>query len=182
MTCEGVDPMPIACGPEPEVHGNWMLGRFVNERTVPQPLKYILDPDYGGNPKAMYASKANPVMRDDLIQVLTSSGVNNIQYFDAILVDPESGTEYTNYKAFNIVGLVSAVDMKNSELMGTSESTIGDLDFHSLVIDEMRTSGLMLFRLAENISAIIVHENVKTAIEKSGIPGFVFYGPGEWSG
>lgn len=182
ITCEGVDPMPIARGPEPEVDENWMLGRPVDESAVPQPLKYTLDPNYGGAPKAMYASKANPVMRDDLVQVLTNAGVENIQYFDAILVDPESGREYKNYKAFNIVGLVAAANMEESELMGTSDSVIGDVDFHALVIDDSKVKGLLLFRLAEKISAIIVHEKLKAAIEAAGIPGFIFYGPGEWSG
>lgn len=182
MTCEGVEPMPIARGPEPEIQESWMLGRRLDERSVPQRLKYTLDPDYGGTPKAMYDSKAQPVMSDDLREVLTKAGVDNVQYFDAILVDPESRREYANYKAFNIVGLVAAADMERSELMGTSDSTIGDVDFHALVLDESKTGGMLLFRLAEKISAIVVHQRIKAAIEASGIPGFVFYGPGDWSG
>lgn len=67
-------------------------------------------------------------------------------------------------------------------MMGTSGSTMGDADFHALIIDESKTAGLLLFRLAENISAIVVHERVKQSIEAAGIPGFAFYGPGEWSG
>ena len=59
---------------------------------------------------------------------------------------------------------------------------MGDVDFHSLVIDEARTHGLMLFRLAEARTAIIVHERIKQAIDDAGIPGFVFYEPGDWSG
>lgn len=182
MTCEGVDPMPIARGPEPEIAANWMLGRPVQASSVPRPLRYTLDPDYGGTPKALYASEANPVMRDDLAHVLANVGVDNVQYFDSILIDPASGQEYTNYKAFNIIGLVAAADMGKSELMGTADSSMGDIDFHALVIDESQTRGLLLFRLAENISAIVVHERVKAAIEAAAIPGFVFYGPGAWSG
>lgn len=174
--------MPLASGPEPVLDESWMGGRRIEENTVPQPLRYMLDPDYGGTPKAMYDSKANPVMRDDLVNVLTSAGVDNIQYFDAVLYDPESKKQYNNYKAFNIVGLVAAADMRQSELMGTSESTIGDIDFHALAIDESKCSGLLLFRLAEKVSAIVVHEKIKIAIDAAGLPGFVFYGPGEWSG
>ncbi|MCC7069732.1 MAG: hypothetical protein IT383_00320, partial [Deltaproteobacteria bacterium] len=73
-------------------------------------------------------------------------------------------------------------DMAASRLMGTSSSRLGDVDFAALVIDESRTGGARLFRLAENVSAIVVDEAVKAAIDASGIPGFVFYGPGEWSG
>lgn len=180
MVGEGKHPvMPIASGPD--FPGNWYLGRPITD-AVPQPLVYTLDPDYGGKPKAMYGEKAIPVMRDDVVAALTGAGVDNIQYFDALLKDPASGTEYRNYKAFNIVGLVACADMSASQLMGTAPARIGDTDFASLVIDESKAGGMLMFRLAENIGAIVVHERVKQAIEAAGIPGFVFYGPGEWSG
>ena len=180
MVGEGEDPiMPIAKGPDLE--GNWRDGAVLTD-PIPQPLVYTLDAEYPGDPKPMYYEKAIPVMRDDVAEVLARAGVDNIQYFDAILKDPGSGREYRNYKAYNIVGLVACADMKKSVLMGTSASTMGDADFHKLVIDESKTGGLLLFRLAENVSAIVVHERVKQAIEASSIPGFVFYGPGEWSG
>jgi hypothetical protein len=180
MVGEGEYPiMPIASGPDFE--GNWRLGRPIDE-PVPQPLVYILDPDYEGKPKPMYYAEAIPVMRDDIVQALGKAGVDNIQYFDALLRDPTSGAEYRNYKAYNIVGLVACADMAVSQRMGTSTSRMGDVDFASLVIDESKTGGALLFRLAENVSAIVVHDKVKDAIEANGIPGFVFYGPGEWSG
>jgi hypothetical protein len=180
MVCEGKHPiMPIAKAPR--VSGRWCSGRPL---TVPvtAPLVYTLDKNYPGTPKAMYYEKAVPVMRDDVIEALRKAGVDNIEYFDAILENPLTGQPELNYKAFNIIGVVAAADMGASELMGTSSSTIGDVDFHALTLDESRTGGLLLFRLAEKLGAIIVHESVRKAIEAAGIPGFVFYGPGTWSG
>lgn len=182
MTCEGVDPMPLGRGPEPEVDESWMLGVRIDEKAVPALLSYKLNPAYGGSPKALYDAKAQPVMRDDLVKVLTDAGVDSVQYFPAVLINPADGTRYTNYKAFNVVGLVAAADMQASELMGTSDSTMGDVDFNRLVLDESKIGDVLMFRLAECVSAIVVHEKVKAAIEASGIPGFVFYGPGDWSG
>jgi hypothetical protein len=180
MVGEGEDPvMPIAAGPDFE--GNWRTGEVIAER-VPTPLVYTLDADYVGQPKAMYYEEAIPVMRDDVAQALRSAGVDNIQYFDAELRDPSTSKRHTNYKAYNVVGLVACADMEASTLMGTSDSAMGDVDFESLTIDETRTGGALLFRLAENVSAVVVHECVKDAIESAGIRGFVFYGPGEWSG
>jgi hypothetical protein len=180
MVGEGVHPvMPIASGPEFE--GNWRRGQVITD-PVPQPLVYQLNPRYGGTPKALFYEKAIPVMRDDVVAALTAAGVDNLQYFDAVLVNPATGEQHTNYKAYNIVGLVACAEMDASELAGTSESTVGSVDFRSLVIDESKTGGALLFRLAEDVSAVVVHEQVKRAIEASGIPGFVFYGPGEWSG
>lgn len=180
MVGEGKHPiMPIASGPDFE--GNWRLGQPIIE-PVPQPLIYLLNPRYEGQPKPMYYEKAIPVMRDDVAEALSKAGVDNIQYFDALLKDPASSAVHSNYKAYNIVGLVACADMDASERMGPSTSRMGDVDFASLVIDESKTGGALLFRLAENVSAIVVHDKVKDAIEASGIPGFVFYGPGEWSG
>lgn len=180
MVGEGKHPvMPIASGPD--LQGNWRLGHVITE-AVPQPLVYTLNPRYPGSPKPMYYEKAIPVMRDDVLAALRGAGVDNIQGFDAVLVNPATGERHADYKAYNIVGVVACADMQKSELMGTSTSTMGDVDFAALVIDESKTGGALLFRLAENVSAIVVHEQVKRAIDASGIPGFVFYGPGEWSG
>lgn len=186
MTCEGVDPVrPIGRGPEPP--GSWMLGCFV-DYVAPGPLVYTLDPDYPGKPKAMYEWDP-PVMRKDLIDALSDAGVDNIQYFAAVLRDPKRKREYSNYKAFNIVGLVACADMdaskpKRSNRKSKNDNTEADVHwFDSLVIDEKRVpEGVLMFRLAENISAIIVHKKIKEAIEQAHIPGMVFYGPGEWSG
>jgi hypothetical protein len=180
MVCEGKHPvMPIAKGPK--VRGRWRSGRPLSVPVTP-PLVYTLDPDYPGTPKAMYYGESVPVMRDDVVEALSRAGVDNIEYYDAILENPLTGQPETNYKAFNIIGAVSAADMGTSELMGTSNSRMGDTDFHALTLDESRTGGLLLFRLAEALNAIVVHESVRQAIEAAGIPGFVFYGPGEWSG
>lgn len=180
MVGEGKHPvMPIGRGPA--FRGNWCDGRLITT-PVPQPLVYTLDPDFPGNPKAIYYEEGIPVMRDDVVAALQRAGVDNLQLFNAVLRDPKSGTEYRDYKAFNIVGLVSCADMARSERMPTSDSTIGDVDFHALVIDETKTRGLLLFRLAEAVNAIVVHEKVRAEIEAAQIPGIVFYGPGEWSG
>jgi hypothetical protein len=181
MVCEGNYPIrPIAR--RPAIGASWMLGRSVAAAAVPVPLEYVLDALRPGEPKAMYDAESVPVMRNDVRDILRAQGVSNIQYFDAVLRDPVNGREYRDYSAFNIVGLVACADMNASEMMGTSSSVMGDADFHALVIDEKKAGGLLLFRLAENISAIIVHERIRQAIEQAGIPGFVFYGPGEWAG
>jgi hypothetical protein len=180
MVCEGKHPvMPIANAPD--AFDEWRTGRPLAV-PVSEPLIYTLDKDYPGLPKAMYYEEIVPAMRDDVVDALKTAGVDNIEYFRAILRNPLTNSEETNYKAFNIVGVVAAADMGSSELMGTSNSTMRDVDFHSLTLDEDKAGGLLLFRLAEALNAIVVHEKVRRSIEDSAIPGFVFYGPGEWSG
>ncbi len=180
MECEGEYPM-TAVEEMPDLPGGaWMDGRLL-KIDVPSPLVYLLDADYPGNLKAMY-DIAFPIIRHDLLSALTDAGVDNLELFDAVVREPWTGKSHTDYKAFNIVGLVSGADMGSSELMGTDYSELIDIDFHSLVIDEEKAQGKLLFRLAESVSAIVVSDRVREHVEKNGIPGMVFYGPGEWSG
>jgi hypothetical protein len=181
MVGEGVYPVaPIEKAPSLP-GGAWRTGTKLTI-SVPQPLLYELDSKRLGELKALYYEESIPIMRDDLVEALVAAGVDNLELFDAVVYDPENQKEYTNYKAFNIVGLVAAADSDASTLMGTSDSELLDVDYDGLVIDEELAAPYLLFRLAENVSAIIVEEKVKKSIEDNGIPGIIFYGPGEWSG
>ena len=159
MECEGEYPI-TALDDAPDLDDPpWMHGSVVHPPDCQ--LLYILDSEPSGNMKAMYDESEYPIMREDLIAALQAAGVNNLQLFDAVVRDPGTGKEYTNYKAFNIVGVVAAADMDASELMQTSSSTMIDVDFDSLVIDEEKAKPFKLFRLAESVNAIIVSNNVR---------------------
>ena len=56
------------------------------------------------------------------------------------------------------------------------------VDFYRLVLDESKCTGKLFFRLAENITAIIVDERVKFEAGKRGIKGIFFYASGQWAG
>jgi hypothetical protein len=175
--------------------GTWMLGEPFNENRktyvasclpfrFTQDMKY--DSSFGSqnpNMKAMYNAESPPLMRDDLIEALREAGVENLELFPAEIEDPGTGDVATNYKAFNIIGLVACSDMDTSEFMDSPEDIdMIDVDFSELVIDESKAQGLHLFRLAECCSAIVISETVRNKIEEKNISGMVFYGPGEWSG
>jgi hypothetical protein len=180
MSCEGVYPA-TTISREPDLDEDlWMDGRKLSI-SVSEPLVFDLDPEYPGKMKAMYKT-AVPLMSSELVEALTESGVDNLQCYPALIRNPETSEEFVNYKAVNIIGTVSCADREKSEIMDTTDSDMVDVDFESLVIDESKTKGLLLFRLAEAVNAIIVHEKVKNKIEEKGIPNMVFYEPGEWSG
>jgi len=147
-----------------------------------EPLEYTLDPDYPGHLIPLYHEESVPLMRDDLVEALREAGVDNLQLFRAVVVDETTGVKHTNYKAFNVVGIIASADMERSKMMGTNDSEMVDLDFDRLVIDESKPQGTLLFRLGEAVNAIVVHESVKKKIEERGIDGIVFYGPGDWAG
>lgn len=180
MACDGVYPSRRVSPPD-TVRSSWMLGRLV-EPPPALPLVYTLAADRPGTPRHLYEEHFVPVMSGALRRALEGAGVDNLQCFPALLRDPLDGSEIADYWAFNVVGLVACADMARSSLMGTNDSGMGDIDFDALVIDEAKAGDRPLFRLAESVSAIVVSERVRAAVEAAGIPGMVFYGPGTWSG
>jgi len=186
MEGEGVYPI-ITIEKQPDLPGGpWYHGHKL-KIAVPTPLNYVLEKDPDDpedcNMNMLYDSKAFPLIHKSLLEALTAAGVNNLELFPARITNPNTGEVHEDYQAFNVVGLVSAADLEKSTLMNEADTpTLLDTDFDSLVIDESKTMGFRLFRLAENCSAIVVDEKVKAAVEERGIPGIVFYGSGEWSG
>jgi len=180
MTCEGIDPSTMV-GKVPSLpRGPWFRGQEITY-PVKTPLRFALNPAYPGELLPLYEASA-PLMREDLLAALHSSGVDNLQLFDAILKDPKKKVEYTNYKAVNVIGRVAAADLANSTLMNLPSPELFGQTFDALAIDEKKAGGLLLFRLAESASAIVVHERVKKGIEAAEVPGMTFYASGEWSG
>jgi hypothetical protein len=134
-------------------------------------------------PKVLLNAEAFPVMRTDLLETLVKVGVDNLQTYPARLVDEINHVVYENYVAFNVIGLVAAADLGRSKLAPhPAGPSLLDTDFDALAVDESKARGLLLFRLAEKCSAIVVDHRVKEAVEKSRIPGIVFYADMEWAG
>jgi hypothetical protein len=180
MRCEGVRQPADVVEVTDWLGPPWMTGQPM-DRPVPNPFILRVNPSYRGRLLPMYQSTVL-IMRDDLIQVLQEAGVDNLEIFPALIRDEKINKERTNYKAVNIVGLVSAADMAQSSRMDpTSTNAMIDVDFDSLVLDESKTGGALLFRLAESVNAIVVHRSVRDRV-RARIPGMTFYASGEWSG
>jgi hypothetical protein len=180
MTCEGTHPRTTLKKHASVPRGPWYRGQEITYR-IKEPLVYGLDPGYPGELLPLYESEA-PIMREDLLDAMKSCGVDNLQLFSAVLKDPKAKTEHTNYKAVNVIGLVAAADMAKSTTMALPNADLFGQTFDGLAIDEKKAGGLLLFRLKESASAIVVHDRVKSGIEAAGVPGMTFYESGEWSG
>ena len=180
MTCEGIFPGTSVSRASEWNGPPWMTGeRIIGP--VPSPFVFRLDQQYPGKMKPMYEGTIL-LMRDDLLVAMHDAGVDNLQIFPAAIQDEAHDLVYEDYKAVNIVGKISCANMEESELMDPDdENELVDVDFESLVIDEEKAGGALLFRLAEAVNAIIVHVSVRKRIENT-IDGMTFYGPGEWSG
>lgn len=177
----------ISRGPElPFGSHNWRSGQRLAVE-FSQPLVYEIDDDDEGKMIPFYRELSAPLMSTDLISALQAGGVNNLDLYDALIRETRTGKEHENYKAVNIVGLVHAADDASETTslgIGGDESLLS-VWFNHLVISDDKARGLLLFRLAENVSLILIHKSVKDYLESSqleGIEHLRFIHPARWRG
>ena len=180
LECHGpVSPVRVSLRNVPMLDGvSWNSGAMITN-PVPSPLRVSIS----GGPKDVLVPMFQVGMlalRDDVIAAMGDAGVDNLQLFDLVIEDPRTQQELLDYRAVNIVGLVAAADMSKSK--ATGGGPLIDVDFESVAIDETKARELLLFRLAECVSGIVVHERVKRSIERNGITGLDFVLPGDWGG
>lgn len=174
---------------EPELPSgddNWWLGQRLDIEP-PTPLVYEIDEDDEGPLGPFYEELDAPLMSGPLVDALRSAGVDNLDTYDAVIRETRTGREHHGYKAVNIIGLVKAAD----ESSNTKELGLGGKDgliaawFEDLVVSEEKARGMLFFRLAENVSTILIHKSVKEQIDAASIPGgetLSFIHPARWSG
>lgn len=174
-----------------EVHNTFKLGRirlWKNGQVIPQdkldfpqPIQVEFDAfrGYEGPPIEMQGTGI-PLMSKRLADAVLAAGVDNVQFFPVDLRCKQTGKQY-EYRAFNVVGLVAAADLGKSEYeVHDDDAPVGDVSFESLALDEKKIGGLLLFRLAENVNAIIVHDKVRRAVLERGIDTVEFTKPEDW--
>ena len=160
-------------GDGPVIEGvSWFRGvRFTTP--IPQPLRFTLDPSVEGSLPYFFRWTI-PLMHSDLIAGLREAGVDNIDVYDAVVRDDETGEEYTDFKAVNVIGKVAAADLSASKYSKDQATNLISMQFDSLAIDEKKAGPHLLFRLAECVSAIVVHEKVRNVIKSRDIlVGFI---------
>jgi hypothetical protein len=131
-----------------------------------------------------YASNPLPLMSRRLVAALQEAGVDNIQAYETRLINPQGSPPIAPdyYQAVNIVGSVAAADLGASQTNPDVTEKLISMDFHSLTIDELKARDLLMFRLAENVSAVLVHEHVRKIVEAKGIDTLTWYEPEGWAG
>ena len=158
---------------------SWMRGMRIKTE-IPDPIEIEVDTRVGDAMMPMF-DEGMLIMSDEMIAALHKAGVDNLDCYNTVISDPETGKVYSDYKAVNIIGVIACADIKASECESFGEPLI-DMDFDSLVIDETKTHGALMFRLAECITGIVVHEKVKQCLEDCGIQYLDFILPEEWVG
>jgi len=97
-------------------------------------------------------------------------GVDNIDYYPARIINRKTNEINTDYWFANICGRIECVDLDNSK---TEEDVLGDIEFESFCIDELRTMGAEIFRLHEDGTLIIMNERLYSSLVETGLKGVV---------
>ena len=140
------------------------LGRSVKGFPIPKNLKFELD-RLTDNPVGNFYPDYY-LMSSALADLLQRHGVDNLELFPTSLVDKRSG-ETQEVWTFNIVGLVAAANMAASTALPLGDAHV----FQSLVVDPSKAKGLLLFRLANSMSDVIVHSSVAERIQAAALFG-----------
>jgi hypothetical protein len=166
----------------PEIDGveGWTRGtRF--SVPIPEPVLFEWDPETERPLKALY-KPIIPLFRHDLLEALRQAGVGNLDSYNVQIRDVKTGEICQAYSAVNIIGLVAAANLPESVYDDPSGRGLIDMDFDSLAIDPAKAGGRKLFRLAECVSGLVIHDSVKEHLESKGGFGLTFVAPAEWIG
>ena len=159
---------------------SWTMGKRFPE-PLPEPLEFTMLDTHSDQLVEFYSEDAI-LMTKRLLKALQEGGIDNLDVYRAVIRHPLTDFVTEDYVAANLIGLVSAADLTKSKVVGGSSDGLLDVDFDSVVIDENRTVGLLMFRLAESTNAIMVHDRVKTHILSRGIDTLSFIPPEKWIG
>jgi hypothetical protein len=98
--------------------------------------------------------------------------INNLQYFDVTI--KSSALEISDYKIVNITDKIDCADLDASDLELYDDGGIDTIS--SLVLKESKIpKGTKIFLLGKRSTGIIiVHEDLKKAIEQAKLTGFIF--------
>jgi len=159
---------------------SWLLGSpFARPPT--EPIRLEWDPDTEGGKKNLYDATI-PLMHKGLLDALQSGGIDNLDFYGVEIVHPITGEIEREYSAVNVLGAIQAADLAQSRFSDPSGRRRIDMDFDGLSISTAATRDLLLFRLAECVSGLVVHELIKRHLESMGGFGLSFVNPEDWIG
>jgi hypothetical protein len=151
------------------------------ERTPPLPVEAEIEAAQAGVLQDFIAVPL-PLLSKELQQAFVEAGVDNIDYYPAKIIDQKSGDVITSHVAFNVVGKISAADLQRTAFSPGSTKRMISADIDRLGVSEGAAREMLVFRLAESVNAILVHERVQEQIEAAGITGVEFLDPEDWAG
>jgi hypothetical protein len=162
---------------------SWQMGaRFEESELPPTPLRLGVDPESEGTFLLDLMQAPVVLMSKRLVASLQRAGVDNMDLYPVTITDPRTGGTYDTHVAVNVVGVISAADLKASVVDTRLPGDMITTAFDKLVLKEDAARRQLLFRLAENVGALVVHEKVKERVEADNFETILFMEPEGWFG
>lgn len=177
MATENPDQMLLYSMPDlpDDISDSWMSGEPFTEEPE-EPITVEICTGYEQKELLPFFDDP-PVVSTEFLQALIDSGIDNIVPYEVEIRSEDGTVVHRGFKAINIIGKVKAAGMST---VYTGPTRIIDASIDSLEIEPGAARSLLMFRLAENVSAIVVHERVKEVIEARGFHSIVFREPGDY--
>ncbi|WP_445456421.1 hypothetical protein [Flavobacterium sp. HNIBRBA15423] len=176
-TYGGIDPMMLGSMPDlPEDNeDDWMFGQPFT--VAPEEPIFVAIREDNENLTPLNFYKDPPVATKAFIDALVEAGVNNIVTYDVLLRSRTNPSiTIDGYKAINIIGWVKAAGPGTVYL---TDSRIADASMKNVELEPRSIKGLYMFRLAQSMRTIVVHEKVKQHLEAKGFEDLIFTEPGD---
>jgi hypothetical protein len=165
--------------PNLSIRDRWLAARPFSKQP-PSPVRATIQPGYEKADVIPFYDTPQ-IMSDAFADVLRNAGVDNVDFYDAVLVDEKGTVLHKGYKAYNIISAVSAADVQKTRFSPDSENLLIDAAIDKLAIDPKKARGLLMFRLAENVGTIVVHARVARAIEAANFDAVEVVAPEDFS-
>jgi hypothetical protein len=125
---------------------------YVISEPLPRPLVFSVSNPADEPPRHLVGTMI-PVASQQLIDVLQAAGVDNLQTFPALLRNDLTGQSWSGYFAFNLLGLVDAVERRP-----------GTFDFQELVFSESKVAHRLMFRTIHNPLDVFISDRVRSEL------------------
>lgn len=123
------------------------------------------------------------IVNSEVKAIFEGAGVDSIEYLPIWLCDHKHEVSSKDYFICNVLSKVDIFDMEESEydMSSLDESQIDDVD--NMVVDyEAIPDDAKVFRASKMLAQIFINDDVKQALENSGIEGFSVVEAEGWDG
>ncbi len=146
---------------------SWISGaRF--STTPPDPLILTWDPEHESGVRLPLYGAGMVLMSKPLVGALEEAGIDNLDKYPVVIRSTVGQPDCHDYWAVNIIGVISAVDRANSIIFDEPDGPLISVMFEKLALDESKIKGQLLFRLAESVGTILVHELIVKHLQSKG--------------
>lgn len=167
----------LANGPEVETNNGVSLGEVSGQFDIQLRVDAKAENPLSFPPLDLHGPSKRLLLSDRFVRLLESLGVDNVEYLDARVTFVPDGSDPA-YRVANFLGVVQGLDRNRSDLDMDEDGFI--FGMNAIVFDDSKIGVHKIFRLAEDVMFLIVHEDIKLAAEKAGLTGIRFVADEDW--